>query len=182
MNKISLKDFDKKYSHSCNKGLSFYHIGALRQHVEFDFDVFLSTRNQNLQRDLVWTNEQKQSLILTLLKDQKINPFVVVQKDIKKTKDSKYEWEVIDGKQRLTTIFDFLDNKFFIDLKNEEYFFKDLPKDCQKRIYTYSLYTIDVHYNYDDKITDQVKIDLFEDINWLGTPQDIQHLKRLKNE
>jgi uncharacterized protein with ParB-like and HNH nuclease domain len=179
---ISLKDFDKKYKHICNKGLSFYHIGTLRSFVSFDFDVFLPSKNLNLQRDLVWTKEQKQSLILTLLKDQKINPFVVVQKDVNKTKENKYEWEVIDGKQRLTTIFDFLDNKFFIDLKSEEYFFKDLPEDCQKRIYNYSLYTVDVHYNYDNKITDEVKIDLFEDINWLGTPQDIQHLKKLKNE
>lgn len=182
MSKISLKDFDKKYNHKCNKGISFYHIGELRQFAEFDFDVFLPSKNQNLQRDLVWTNEQKQSLILTLLKDQRINPFVVVQNFNKIKGQQKYLWEVIDGKQRLTTIFDFLDNKFFIDLKNEEYFFKDLPEDCQKRIFNYTLYTIDVHYNFENEISDDIKISLFEDINWLGTPQDIQHLKKLKNE
>jgi uncharacterized protein with ParB-like and HNH nuclease domain len=178
---MQLKDFDKKYRHSINKGLSFDKIGRLRDYVNFDFDVFLPTIGMNLQRELVWTAEQKSALILTLLRNQRITPIVVVQTE--KDADRKNNWQVIDGKQRLTTMFAFLDNEFPITYKGVEYYFKYLPEDCQKRLFNYDMYVVYVHYSYNDSpISDQTKIDLFEEINWLGTPQDISHMNKLKNE
>lgn len=175
----TLKQFQKKYTHHVNKGLSFHFLGRLEEWANWDFDVFLPTKGMNLQRDLVWTIEQKSALIITILKDQKIPPIVVVQND--KDEIHKYNWQVIDGKQRMTTLFGYLKNEFPIVYEEVEYFFNDLPEDCQKQIFRYSEITIDVHYSYaDEPITDQTKIDLFEEINWLGTPQDINHLNKLK--
>jgi hypothetical protein len=175
----SLSQFNKKYKHSVNKGLSFHILGRLEEGANWDFDVFLPTKGLNLQRDLVWTVEQKSALIITILRDQKIPPIVVVQND--KDKSLKYNWQVIDGKQRMTTLFGYLKNEFPIIYEGTEYFFNDLPEDCQRQIKMYSEIRIDVHYSYDDApITDQTKIDLFEEINWLGTPQDINHLTKLK--
>lgn len=175
----SVKQFVKKYKHTVNKGLSFWRLSGLEAKANWDFEVFLPTKGINLQRDLVWTVEQKSALILTILRDQKIPPIVVIQNE--KDEDRKYNWQVIDGKQRMTTLFGYLKNEFAIVYEGIEYFFKDLPEDCQKQILNYNGITVDVHYSYDDDpITDQTKIDLFEEINWLGTPQDINHLNNLK--
>ena len=175
----SIKQFQKKYTHRVNKGLSFDRLGRLESDANWDFDVFLPSKGINLQRDLVWTVEQKSALILTILRDQKIPPIVVVQND--KDESRKYNWQVIDGKQRMTTLFGYLKNEFPIVHEDVEYFFNDLPEDCQEQIIRYDEISIDVHYSYDDApITDRTKIDLFEEINWLGTPQDINHLNNLK--
>jgi len=175
---MKLTDFQKKYNHHINTNLSFYILSKLRETTHFDFDVYLPTKGKNLQRGLVWSIEQKRSLILSILRDQKIPNMVVVQ-DENKDK-SFYYWKVIDGKQRLTTFFDFIDGKFSIVWKDKEYYINDLPEDCKKHIMLFDNYTISVHYNYNNIITDDVLISLFEDLNWLGTPQDIEHLNELK--
>jgi len=178
---ISLSNFQKKYKHHVNKGLVYVSLNKLKEWIDFDFDVYLESKGKNLQRDLCWTQLQKEALIISLLRDQKINPIVVIQvDDSKKNRDSNYSFKVIDGKQRLTTIFSYLNNEFPIHVEGESYFYKALPKDCQKQIDFYYL-TWDVHYSYpDEPITDDTLISLFEDCNFLGTPQDIEHLNFLK--
>jgi len=95
------------------------------------------------------------------LRGQKVPTIVVVQND--KDAVGKYNWQVIDGKQRMTTLFGFMKNQFPINYEGIAYFFKDLPVDCQRQILFYQDITVDVHYSYnDDPITDQTKIDLFE--------------------
>lgn len=174
-----LKKFQKKYKHHINKGLSFHTLTWIRDISTFDFDVFLKTKDKNLQRPLVWTHQQKESLIYTLLRDQPINPIIVVQV-CERSNQSDYLFKVIDGKQRLTTAFDFMDNKFSIDIDGKPYFYKDLPEDAQREINGYN-FKWDVHYDYPDKkIDDNTLIDIFEECNFLGTPQDKNHLDNLR--
>lgn len=149
--------------------------------AKWDLEVFLPTKGMNLQRDLVWTLEQKQSLILTILRDQKINPIVVIQNDRYDEEFERYNWQVIDGKQRLTTIFAYLNDEFSIVVDGEQWKYSQLPIDCKRQIDGYNL-IVDVHYSYQDEpISDATKIDLFEEINWLGTPQEISHMNKLKS-
>jgi hypothetical protein len=56
------------------------------------------------QRDEVWATERKQLLIDTILRGWKLSKFYLA-----KTSDSPEEFEVVDGQQRLTTIFEFFD-------------------------------------------------------------------------
>ena len=178
---LSLNRFQRKYSHHINHGLSFFYLSKLREYIDFDFDVFLPTIGKSLQRGLVWTMEQKQALIISILRDQKLTPFVVIQRNDFQ-KDDKYDFQVIDGKQRLTTLFDFIDGKFPIEADGWKYDINTLPADCKKQILSYMGCTFNVHYDYPtEPISDQTKIDLFEDVNWLGTPQEIEHLNSLKN-
>jgi len=179
---ISLKTFQKKYNHHISKGLSFYKISNWPENFNIDFDVFLPSKGLNLQRGYVWTIEQKRAFILSVLKDQKCPSIVVVQHDLRGTMNrGDSQWQIIDGKQRLSTILNYIDNKFPIVIEEGIFFFKDLPKDCQQQIEFFNL-TVDVHYSYQSKpISDDTKISLFEDCNWLGTPQDIEHFKRIKN-
>lgn len=178
---ISIKTFQKKYNHHINRGLSFTGLLRYPELAKWDFEVFLPTKGMNLQRDLVWTLEQKQSLIITILRGQKINPIVVIQNDHPSDGHKRYNWQVIDGKQRLTTIFAYLNDEFSIVVDGEQYKYSQLPIDCKKQIDGYYL-TVDVHYSYQDEpISDETKIDLFEEINWLGTPQEISHMNKLKS-
>ncbi|HCR3201755.1 TPA: DUF262 domain-containing protein [Morganella morganii] len=61
--------------------------------------------NRRYQRKLVWTVEEKQNLIDSIMRGYPI-PLILLAH----TKDDKYE--VIDGMQRLDAIFSFIDNKY----------------------------------------------------------------------
>lgn len=91
-------------------------------------------------------------------------------------------YRVIDGKQRFNAIFQFLGNQFPLQIDGHDYFFNDLDTDAQREIlFCYPIF--DVHYSWhDDKITDETLIDIFEQVNFLGTPQDIEHLNALKGQ
>lgn len=176
-----LQKFQKKYTHHINRGLSFHTIKWVREMSDFDFDVYLESKKKNLQRELCWNQQQKESLIFTILRDQQVNSLVVVQiRNMAFNVNDNYQFKVIDGKQRLTTVFDYIDNKFSVNIEGVDYFFKDLPEDCQKQILHFN-FKWDVHHHYKDQpITDDTLISIFEDCNFLGTPQDKEHLNYLK--
>ncbi len=58
------------------------------------------------QREEVWSKSKKQKLIDSILNKWKLPKFYFV-----KVSDSPEEYEVVDGQQRLTAIFEFLDNE-----------------------------------------------------------------------
>ena len=144
---------------------------------DIDFNVFLPTKGINLQRDLVWTLEQKRELINSILIGRHIPPMAFINV-IKNGSDER--WLVIDGKQRLTTMFDFTDNKFTIEIEGNEYCFDELPSEYKMSINYY--YFINYFWNeeYGKPITDQEKINWFKFINFAGTPQDSEHIKKLE--
>lgn len=153
------------------------------KNYKIDFDVFLPTKNMNLQRGLVWTDLQKQELILSVFKQKfgshngvrLIPPFHAV-------KLSDTEFQIIDGKQRLTTIISYYNNEFPIEINGEKYFYNDLDRQLQNAISGFSVELI-IKYNYDDDpVTDEDKISWFELINYSGTPQEKSHLNKLKKQ
>lgn len=82
--------------------------------------------NRRYQRKLVWSVEEKQRLIDSLLKDLPIPLFLVAE--IGNPGDVSFE--LIDGMQRLNAIFAFLENEFPI---NGEYFDLDSLADTKLR-------------------------------------------------
>ena len=94
--------------------------------LNIDFDVYLPSKNMNLQRDFVWTLEQKRELIWSLLIDRHI-PHLALMNCYSKVNVNDDVYLVIDGKQRLSTMFDFVDDKFTIIIENQEYLFSQLP-------------------------------------------------------
>ena len=93
--------------------LTSYHIdqsvsiaqGASIARLTFDFDVYLPSKTMNLQRPLVWTQAQKEALIESIIVKRFIPPISAIYTD-----ESVYQ--VIDGKQRLTTLIAYLNNEF----------------------------------------------------------------------
>ena len=147
--------------------------------LTIDWDVFLPTIGKNLQRDFVWTIEQKRSLIDSVIVGRYI-PHLAVINIIDPKDEQKDINQIIDGKQRLSTIFDFIDDKFTIIIDDKEWFFSELPSDYKIAItYSHIRYYV-VNEEWKKRITDEDKINWFKFINFAGTPQDIEHLNTLK--
>jgi hypothetical protein len=146
--------------------------------LNIDWNVYLPTRGKNLQRDFVWTLDQKRELIWSVLIGRHI-PHCAVINTINKENDHEDIYLIIDGKQRLSSIFDFMDDKFTIELEGKEYLFSELPKDYQTGINYYHFRYYVVNEPWDSRITDDQKIAWFKFINFSGTPQDAEHLNNL---
>lgn len=80
------------------------------------------------QRDEVWQDGKKQQLIDTILRGWKLPKFYFV-----KTSEEPEEFEVVDGQQRLTAIFEFFDNQLSLSPQSAREFgaslYKNLPSD-----------------------------------------------------
>ena len=143
-----------------------------------DWNVYLETRGMNLQRDYCWTLTQKRELINSVLIGRHI-PHCAIINTISKSNDKEDLFLIIDGKQRLSTLFDFVDDKFTLIIDEKEYLFSELPSDYQSAINCYYFRYYVVNEEWDNRITDEQKITWFKFINYAGTPQDIEHLQRL---
>ena len=84
------------------------------------------------QRQEVWDRAKKQQLVDSILRGWRLPKFYFV-----KVSDDPEQYEVVDGQQRLTAIFEFFDN--FLPLSSkaaEEFggqFYKDLPSTASDR-------------------------------------------------
>lgn len=137
---------------------------------EYDFDP-------EYQRGLVWTKEQKQAFIKALMIGKaEIQPIF-----IRNPKKREWRLEVLDGKQRLTAILEYVRGEFEV----EGFYYKDLnSSDIRIFNYTPMVYT-EIKY-YDNKVgltampTEQ-KIELFLQVNGYGQHVSDEHLEKIKN-
>ncbi|NPD90170.1 MAG: DUF262 domain-containing protein, partial [Asgard group archaeon] len=68
------------------------------------------------QRTEVWGKEKKQMLIDSILRGFDISQIYLAET----REDSKYEYEVVDGQQRLSAIWGFFEDKLLIGEKAKE--------------------------------------------------------------
>jgi hypothetical protein len=136
---------------------------------KFDFDVYLPSKKMNLQRRFCWNLQQKQALIESVLIRRVIPPISVIE-----LPDDSFQ--VIDGKQRLSAFIEYVQGGF--DFCGHKY--SDLPDEYLSRIRNHTIYAYRLA-EYDTPITDEEKIKWFQWINFAGTPQDIEHMERLRN-
>ncbi|MFA5207413.1 MAG: DUF262 domain-containing protein [Candidatus Paceibacterota bacterium] len=179
MSILQLSEVRKKMPFHINYGLSAFTIRDLLEKnfgYSLDFDVYLPSKKLNLQRPFCWTLHQKQELIMSLLKGIHIPMMSFIHYEHK-------VFKIIDGKQRLSAWLWFCEGKFPIIFNGNEYYFKDLDNWAQGELMWTNWVKADVAYEYEDKlISDEWKIAWFEMINFMGTPQDIEHLNSLKNK
>lgn len=150
---------------------------------KLDFDVFLPSLGINLQREKVWNNLQKSELILSIIYERYIPNiciFSLIDYSEKNPSNGNDIIQVIDGKQRLTTIIDFINDLFPVEIEGEYFLFSQLPDDYKFQINHYAISCQCCYDEYDKKITDQDKINWFKRINFSGTAQDKEHLLKLK--
>lgn len=137
------------------------------------------------QREYVWNLEKKRFLIDSILKNFPIPPIFLrmyIEEDTGKTK-----YDVIDGKQRLNTILEFIDGKINVpnDFDSEPFgnenlngvYFNELDKigDYKKRFWRYKIPIIYV----DSKEEDVIR-SVFDRLNRNGEPLTFQELRKAK--
>ncbi|WP_448215107.1 DUF262 domain-containing protein [Endozoicomonas sp. 2B-B] len=139
------------------------------------------------QRDSVWSDEKQSFFIDSLLKNFPIPPIFLHQKIDDDTGKTKYD--VIDGKQRLTSIVRFLKNEIpasdefentpFYDEKIAGVYFRDLDEkdltEYKKRFWRYV-----VPIEYIDTSDKEVIDNIFDRLNRNGEPLKGQELRRSK--
>ena len=90
------------------------------------------------QRQKVWSRPKKQKLIDTLLRRWKLPKFYFL-----KVSDDPEAYEVVDGQQRLATIFEFFDNELPLSAQTAQEFggvhYEDLPDDVVDAIDDYEI-------------------------------------------
>lgn len=162
-----------------NRGTHFASVFELiNKDVEnIDFDVYLPSKGINLQRELVWGDYQKSEFVKYLLKGNIIpNLSIVVQR-----KDGKRISQIIDGKQRLTSVMDFVENKFPIIVDDSSIYYKDFDPFSKSRFRLNNFYA-DTAYEYNMKNPDEEKILWFLKLNFAGTPQEKSHFDLLTSK
>lgn len=143
----------------------------------YDFDVFLPDYGIKLQRDYVWNDCQRTSFIENILLEKPIEEFVIVEHEFK---DGSKVKQVIDGKQRLTTVSRFIRDSFSIWV-GENVRFSDFSDELKMYFRSrVNSFTARVYYSdWAAPVSDKVKILLFNYYNFSGTPQTEQHKDRL---
>lgn len=185
-NQLTLDNFRHKFNFTINYncgGFNVDHLIGDNRWYDIDFDVFLPTKGVPLQRPFVWTLEQKQELIISILKGVSINSITVIQyKDDTPENKERPLLKIIDGKQRLSTLIDFVQDKFTIILDDVEYAYSEFDPYMKLEINSRALH-INMGYEYHDTpISDDDKIAWFEQINFAGTAQDVDHITMLKSK
>lgn len=153
-----------------NSNIEMYLKQVAEQEINF---------NPEYQRGLVWTISQKQEYIKALLLGNcKLSATFIYNEDIKQKKDI---YELLDGKQRLSTVLSFIKNEFNVN----GFYYKDLSKvDIYRFLRTPYDYTLIRYYNNNKKynIPIEQKIELFLQINDYGTKIPDQELNKIKEK
>lgn len=164
----------------------YYRLDQIkRSKIEIDFDVFLPTifnkktgkLGINLQRDFCWTLQQKQELIISILKGIKLPPFAVISFiDDNDRSNQKHTYKIIDGKQRLSTIISFINNEFSIIVEGSEFYYRDFDEDTLNEFNKTNISGFMAISYYDKPISDKAIYDWFVMLNFAGTKVEREHL------
>lgn len=127
--------------------------------------------DSDFQREDVWTIKQKRELIESVLMDLPLPIFYF-------NEDQNGRLIVIDGRQRLTSLFEFMSNKFHLDnLKIFNDFdkknFNDLAPVYQTKIEDYQIMANIIK----PPTPDNIKFDIFDRVNRAGTQLNKQEIR-----
>jgi hypothetical protein len=120
------------------------------------------------QRGNVWTLEDKVELIQSIFNNVDIGKFVLIQLDYKADSPGL---EVLDGKQRITALVEFLENRFQVN----GYFYKDLCSRDQSHFDDYPVAIALIK-----NATPKQKLDYFLRLNTSGHAVDKNHLAKVR--
>lgn len=160
-----------------------YNEGFERVDLNTDFMYLLEMYDRGelfmdpvYQRDFVWTTEQKRLYIKNLFEDKaSIRPTFIEYTETLEDGTRKRVTEVLDGKQRIKALIDFYNNEFDVD----GLYYKDLH--YLDQIFFDRLdvvYTRIMNREGRKDLKLETKIELFLEINMLGTRMSDEDLKK----
>lgn len=133
--------------------------GLLNTHYNAGIDL-----EPDYQRGLIWTMEDKISLLDSIFNNIEIGKFVLIKTENCNT----FYYEMLDGKQRLTAIADFYENKY----QYRGMYYKDLNWKDQNHFKQCTIAIANLHKN----ITQKQKYAYFLKVNTTGKVVDKEHL------
>lgn len=168
----------------CSKGIVLdpyliNNLTGVKPRKEYDFEIYLPKYGVNLQRPYVWKDYQQSEYIISILQERPLENVIVIQHE---PDEGPRVMQIVDGKQRLTTIQKFLLGEIPVTINNQKVWWDDFDEDAKRYFKTRLLnITAVVYYTYDDdNLTDDDKIRLFNFYNFSGTPQTEEHKNTLK--
>lgn len=190
--KLTLNDFRstsfEKFNHVTDSSYSLRDFLG-RYKTKCDFDIYLPSLGVNLQRPYIWDDKQRSELIESFYKGIYIPPITFIYSRTIGAGVDETVYKIIDGKQRLTTFMMFYRNEFPLLKYGLEFYYKDLSEMLQGKFHTMWLKcNVFFEYNYLDDpaesilFSDEELIDLFEFLNFKGTPQDENHIIELRSK
>ena len=126
--------------------------------------------NPNYQRDLVWEHQDKELLIESIFEGIEIGKFTFIY--LQSESENDYLYEVLDGKQRLTTLFEFMTDQF----KYKGKYFSELNVEDRRYFLNYNVTSGETNF----ELTEKQKIEYFLKLNTTGKVQSQKHLDKLK--
>ena len=175
----------------------WYRLGFYKEdwpeRVEEDRDIFFNYSQRDLtgllelmfksygidlepdyQRGNVWTQAQKDALIDSIFKNIDIGKFTIIKRNWgsnPNVPESPFMYEMLDGKQRLTAIYEFFCGRF----KYKGLYFYEMNMRDREHFKHYS-----ISYAETQPLTDEQKYRYFIKLNTTGTPVDKAHLRKVR--
>ncbi len=160
-----IKNKDVMFNYSNTHLLSI----LMKQYKEFGgIDL-----NPEYQRDHVWDLENKIKLIDSIFNNVDIGKFLLISRTFENGKQSGNFYEVVDGKQRITALLEFYENRF----QYNGYYYKDLCNEDQRH---FTNYTVGVMMLDEKQINEELILKYFLMVNIGGIPQDEGHIKKVE--
>ncbi len=150
------------------------------QTISWFWDIYqrgLLDLNPRYQRRSVWSQEFKDYFIDTILLNYPA-PAIFLYEEIEPSGFAKYS--VVDGKQRLTTIFDFVENKFPVSSEAEQAnlrgkFFSNLDDDDKVNLWNYQ-FSVEYIPTKEESIINNIFDRINRNVSNL-TPQELRHAR-----
>ena len=136
------------------------------------------------QRNPIWKLDKKTAFIESLYMGILIPPIYVVEIPSENILDGA-SYEVVDGKQRLTTVLDFIENKFYLGAKALEYFtdwfankkFSQIQAEYQELTNTMLSSVLDI-YVITANSPEFTKYDIFSRLNKGSEPLKVNEIRK----
>jgi hypothetical protein len=197
-NPFDIKPFHHKLRHfSFDIGCILSQTGFDRHKkvikVEYIGDVSVDEINANpfiidkngekifYQRGLCWSLQQRQALIQSIYQNISIGTVTVrnrswkwIEQQIAIGEQPAFK-DIVDGKQRLHTLVEFITDKFTDAQGN---YFSDLSDQAQHKFFSSTAMT---YYELSEDVSDKDVIDMFLSINIAGVKIDLNHINFVKS-
>lgn len=166
------------------EGKSEYDLDGLPiKNVSFDPFIFDEDGKKVFyQRPLVWNLEEKQMLIESIYNNVDCGKILIRRKNWDELRvllekgETDLSWaDVVDGKQRLHTMYEFINNEF-PDING--IYFGDMSHNAQSRLLDHQLFS---YAELPESTTDKEVINQFLKLNFAGVPQSKEHLDFVKS-
>jgi hypothetical protein len=126
------------------------------------------------QRDYVWTSDDKERLIHSIFLGKNIGTFSVYVYPFNEIGDGTFDSELLDGKQRLTTMVSYTHDEF----PYRGTYFSGLDFKSQNHFYTTTVQVLELQ----GPLSMKERMEYFLYINDTGVPQSPEHLRKIREK